>query len=915
MRLNKLTFPHILLFLCAVILLFTAVEKLQAEDITVENRYLELEMDSETTEFKIVDKSSNNTWYSNPPEREEEEKIASAESKEELGSQLEISYYSPENQKSYKNNYADSVKFDQYEIDKIDQGVQVNYTIGQEWVDEDFMPVMMEKEQYDNIIEDLDSDDRQFLREQYHLITLDPISDDYEREEIYNLDKEEVFGDYTLTVPEKELESQDKKDLINRLVDLYVEYRADYSDITDIKGEDTEFLKENEVYMLKDDIPRWNKDDIIDLFKESGIQPDDIQIAYLDLNLDSITPNTQRFDIPVEYRLNGSDFEVEIKGEEIKYPQNIYDDDLERKVDFPLYSISVLKYFGTAGVEDEGYMMVPEGSGGLINFNNDEIDSPSYDRRIYGFDFSIRPRETKPAISKQIHFPVFGLKKDDRGFVAIIEEGEALGRIRADVSGSTNSYNYVYPNFNIMPMAPVVLEREDASNTRMNVYQSQIYRDDIKIKYSFLNEDNADYTGMAHRYQDYLVKEYGLERLKNSSKTSEKEDLPFFLDVQAAVHEQKPVLGVPTRAPIALTTHEQTEKMVTDLEEAGISNIDLRYRGWLAGGEEHTFPSDVNLEQSLGSREEFKDLIEFLENKKIDLFPDVNFVTVDRNGLFDSFWSLRHASRFINNQIAELYKYNMATHDNISDSESLINSPGNMDSLINDFVDDYQEFNISGLSLRHMGEMVNSDFRRDPRELIERNQSVSIYQKKMEELNDSSNQNLLVDGGNAYSLPYVDQIVNLPLFSSGANIIDRGIPFMQIVLHGYVDYSGEPINLTGSPWRTKLKSLETGANPYFAGSHASSSEVKNTDFDDNYFLNYRDWLDEAADFYEEINPVLRKLRSERITSHEKLEDDVYITTYENGTSIIVNYSQQEISLEDITVPPRDYIIQGDNNED
>ena len=49
-------------------------------------------------------------------------------------------------------------------------------------------------------------------------------------------------------------------------------------------------------------------------------------------------------------------------------------------------SISILPYFGAAGLEDSGYMLIPDGSGALINFNNQKASYGAYSQNVYGRD-------------------------------------------------------------------------------------------------------------------------------------------------------------------------------------------------------------------------------------------------------------------------------------------------------------------------------------------------------------------------------------------------------------------------------------------------------------------------------------------------------------------------------------------------
>ena len=69
----------------------------------------------------------------------------------------------------------------------------------------------------------------------------------------------------------------------------------------------------------------------------------------------------------------------------------------------------------------------------------------------------------------------------------------------------------------------------------------------------------------------------------------------------------------------------------------------------------------------------------------------------------------------------------------------------------------------------------------------------------------NSGYNLLVDGGNAYTLKYAQAVTDTPLESSGMSIESYTIPFVGMVLHGYVEYSGVALNQQGSYQKSLLK--------------------------------------------------------------------------------------------------------------
>ena len=110
------------------------------------------------------------------------------------------------------------------------------------------------------------------------------------------------------------------------------------------------------------------------------------------------------FNVNVVYRLEGNSLVVEVPMAEIEYRE-----------DYPVYNLSVLPYFGAAGTDEEGYMLVPEGGGALINFNNGKTTQNSYYANLYGWDIA---QDRKAVVHEtEAYFNVFGEAKDGGSFL------------------------------------------------------------------------------------------------------------------------------------------------------------------------------------------------------------------------------------------------------------------------------------------------------------------------------------------------------------------------------------------------------------------------------------------------------------------------------------------------------------------
>jgi len=738
---------------------------------------------------------------------------------------------------------------------------------------------------------------------------------------------------------------RDTQTTANNMLEQIRDHRADVAKVADLSFTDLAQLVETPTYVLRR-IAGFVQRELQRIIEASDYTFEDARDDCWANNLDRPEYNTHVFFVPMEYVLDGPNLVVRVPVDQIVYPkplkaaerqalvdekaklvdqllelnkqlsQHVKDnksglavvidrkyqelaaqiEEITRKIaefeeeyqqaqpNLPLLTFTLLPYFGAAYLDQEGYLFVPDGSGALIYLNNGKTGASIYSQPVYGEDLSLGPRDM-PLIRNLIHLPVFGLKQGDQAFLAIIEEGEALARIQADVAGKLHSYNVVYPQFTLRPSVMAIVRR----------YQSRMYQGEIRVRYAFLDGDAANYVGMAHAYQDYLCRQFALEPL------SEQENVPFFLDLVGAINVKRPILGIAWETTEPLTTYQQAEQILTSLEALGIKSVSLRYLGWLEDGIKHVYPEKVRLEKVLGRQTELESLSARLEAAGGRLYLGVNFMNVYPKTFARGFRASKDAARFLDGLPAKSYSYDPATGKYKSGDYRFILSPRALGPLVDSFFTSLQAFSITSIAPLEMGLQVNSDFRNSADVTVDRQQAVEILREQLSKMTAGYGADLILEGANAYALPYADAIVQLPMGSTDYNIVDETVPFYQIVLHGFVDYTGSPINLAGGDPLYKLKLVETGALPYYQWAYASSTEVKGTEYEHLYSLHYGDWLADAGSFYAAANSVLRLVRTERIIGHQQIADNVYRTDYANNAAVIVNYNQVPVVVDGLRV--------------
>ena len=913
---------------------------LEEMELVAENAHLALYIHPDTTEIGVFDKTAEEVWYSNPPGRNMRQSTAH--------DVIQIRYDTPTSPDKQMDSYNHSVQLGQAEIIRIEGGVRVEYLFGAEYDPNAVgVPQMVKMGRFEEMLAQLSDRDRSTLLRYYTPIALrQPYPFELKvTNAAQNLEKR-LFGDLVIVpltegyqeLVEKALAGLDdqemrrleeqiakqRMDTLYGLLEKFTGYllgsgegarspgfRRDIEMVEELTPADFAHLKEEPSYLLGRLAPLL-QGQVQSIFEKLGYGVEDLALDHVQNRLDPPVPLLERFFIPVEYRLDGASLVVQVPMAEVVYPIDqpsayevnwgaeegdeflIYDTTNEL-VTYPLTSISLLRYFAAADTSAQGYIFVPDGSGALIYLNNGKTGETLYSEPIYGRDGALPVNERLPYEKQVNHLPVFGFKQGDKALLAIIEEGEAIAYIRADIARPTFAYNVAYPAFQVTAKSWRRLDQF----TQINLYQSRAYRGNLTVRYEFLYGEEAEYSGMARRYQDYLVSRGRL--MERASQQS----IPLFLEVLGVVPKVQPVLGVAREVELPLTSFEQAHSMVSYLLEEGVENLSLRYSGWIQGGINHRYPSRVRLASQLGSREELLDLSRFLKEHDVSFYPAVELLTVQRAGVLDGFRPSRDAARAVNGLYAQKPDYDPVTLAALSKPTRYILSARVLDSLVNSFLKDYQGLNIPGLAVPSVGSELHADLQRDPARVLDRADSQKLVEQELVKLAKQGFE-LQADGGNAYVLPYVSSLLNVPQTGSGFNLVDEEVPFLQMVLHGFIDYAGEPLNLAIDPTEAVLRSAQTASGLYFLLIWEDPSVLKGTEYAHLLSVEWEHWGPQAAAVYREYNQALGDLAGERIWAHKKLAQDLTVTWFTNGDAVVVNFGDSEAHVGETRVPPRSY---------
>lgn len=626
-------------------------------------------------------------------------------------------------------------------------------------------------------------------------------------------------------------------------------------------------------------------------FEEAGYSQDDFDE---EAALASGGEKTEKvtFTVPLEYRLIDDQLEVSVPTDQIVETGSA-----------KLANIEVLKFFGAGQSDEEGYMLVPNGSGSIIHFNNGK-KTEQYNQYVYGMDILSQSYVVVESIEKA-RLPIFGIKKENSGVLVQIKTGDPLCNIIADVSGKLNSYNYVYPKFTLRGADVTSMFGTSGASADVPVAENEFYKLNITISYAFMEKDQNSYAGMANYMRSELIQEGILTPIEKEK------PLPFYVDLVGGVQKQMDIVGVPYWETYPMTTFEEAQEIVEELNEQGIENLKVNFLGWFNGGYYHDVADKVKINRKLGGKKKLENLSQQIASSGGSLYGDVALQKVSYNSKRYNY--KMESSRYYAGVVVGLGRVDPVTFRQTSSiggyRESLYNaiSPKFLVRYVDHFSNKIKNVDITGVSLRDMADELHSDKKRT--EIINREEAKNIVKSSFETLVETDKQ-LMVSGGDYYALEYVSDIINMPMGHNQYYIVDEEVPFYQMLIHGCVGYAGDSINLNGGSdaTDTMLRLLEFGAAPHFTFSFQESGEIKYSGLNNMYATQYENWLLDAGAIYHEANAILSQVSNSFMVNHEIMMPGVRKVTYDNGVVIYINRNNAKKEVDGMVLPARSYSV-------
>ena len=599
------------------------------------------------------------------------------------------------------------------------------------------------------------------------------------------------------------------------------------------------------------------------------------------------------FKVALEYRLKDDYLEVSVPVSAI-----------EEKGGASIFRVQLLRGFAAADSSESGYIVVPNGDGSIIRFNNGKTGAANYSQFIYGIDM-LAADYTVMESANNATMALFGMCKENGTILATVEDGASLASITAGVSGKVNNYNYAYTTFVIRGSETLEMFGTTGNEAALPIVEPEPYDSNLTVRYTFLDDAHRGYTGIANYYRDRLISRGVL------TPKQENGSIKLYYDVIAGVEMTEFFLGKQYMGLTAMTTFEQAGQMSDYLAEAGITNQVMNLQGWFNGGYYHDVADYIRVSRKLGGRNGLEALNKTVTENGGSLRADVAFQKVTYDSKRYNYQA-ESAKYYGSGYVASFGQVNPVTLRQTSSlgySETMYDliSPKFLVRYTTRFAERFSDMDVDGVSLRDLGSSVHSDKKRTNQ--IHREAALDVVSAQLEAIA-ATGKKVLVNEANDYAWSVADDIINLPLNDNDYVIVDANIPLYEMIVHGCIDYCGNVYNLTdaANARQQVLTMIEYGAAPHFVFTWKETTEMKYSGMNSSYATTFDTWCGVAAEVYREVDSVLSQVSGQTVQSHEILEDGVRKIVYSNGVTIYVNYTDAGVLADGIQIPAMSYAV-------
>lgn len=544
-------------------------------------------------------------------------------------------------------------------------------------------------------------------------------------------------------------------------------------------------------------------------------------------------------------------------------------DSIKETKDSSLVKVSFFPFFGSVYVEKNeetneknvtipGYIVLPTGNGGLIRYAANPTTSDNYYATFYGSDLNYYNDNTK--LENTLSMPVYGIVHGvgQEACLVEIKNGSSIATFNYETAGiNANDYHKSYLTFNYRQNVHLVTQ-----SSEFNILSEKVDCD-VDVAYSFLSgEEDANYIGIARKYQESLVESGALGKAKLAESTQ------MHVETFGREYEE----GLIFRNYVNMTTVNDIVDINHELALDGVNNVFYTLKGYYKGGYSGATPLNINFENKLGNLNKLSD-----EGLEYYLY----YNPVETRG----FRLQLPGYNLVNSYRKEYYleEEKDAKYTFFTDVKTIEEG---LEKVINKYE---EKVAYDGVTQYLYGDYNHEYTRQNTLDLYGSVFGNELYPMYVP---------------NAYLLGNTSKYLNMPLYHEKMKFITDSVPFTQIVLRGYVDLYSSYLNFSSNQELDVLKCIEYGVYPAYLITEEASHKLSKTLSNNLYATEYDRVKDKMISQYTQVKSVLDQVVGAQIVGRNVLAIGVVEVIYSNGVTVVANYTNAPYTYsKDLVINP------------
>lgn len=576
-------------------------------------------------------------------------------------------------------------------------------------------------------------------------------------------------------------------------------------------------------------------------------------------------------------------------------------DKIREEYKFAVTTIEVLPYLGASAGNEEGYLFYPDGSGAITTYekvntrpsNVLKASYYTYTNKTVNFNNVWSYDDYNHYVASM---PVYGIKNGDHAVFAVASEGGENSGVEVYPSGTNrmalNHMGFALYMRNVFDARANSISNGSTTSSAGSIQRVDkvLIQEDKEVRFFFLSGDDANYSGMAATYRNYLLEQGMLKQADNSTG-----GMPLALGLLMGTTKD----GMIFDEYIPMTSYAQVQEILERLNAAGVGDVELVLTAWQDGYDNYEFWGPAG---RLGGKSGLKDLNKYLEanpQARVYLGVDSNYATSKTSGL---------------NEKDDVLYNGLNVQVGASDMDGLnyyILNPQTIFERNSSLLNRLEDYSTLGVAYETAGRYVYPDYNIERRDGVFTKAQTAAKMREMLAATEESGRGIAVSGSNQYVYGSADFLYKLREENYGLSISDYSVPFVQMVVSGLIPYTTEGAgNLSYDLQMQKLKWIEYGALPNFYLTYESALNLRDTDYASLFSSTYADWEGIMLDTYHEFRENLSVVYGQQMVEHEFVTDDLVRLKYANGVMVYVNYGEVSAKVDGVNVPAKNYLVVG-----